>query len=74
MVIRVSSYSQRGQKLAVELVFDLHVLRLQHPDAFLLVPLVDFFVHGLFLDNVLGDVETFASALLVQHGCPVCGF
>lgn len=57
--------SQCSQKLAIELFLDLHVLSLQHANAFLLVPLVDLFVHGLFLDDILGDVQALPGTLLV---------
>ena len=40
---------------------------------FLLVALVDFFVHGLALHDVPVDVERLARTLLVQDGCSVGG-
>jgi len=59
--------------MTMELLFDLHVLRLQHANTLLLIAFIDFFVHGLFLNNLLGDVECLAGALLMQHRSPVGG-
>lgn len=47
---------------------------MQHAGALLLVSVIDFFVHGFFLNDVFGDVERSAGAFLVQHGCSVGGF
>ena len=43
--------------MAVELLFNLQVLSLQHADTLLCVALVDFLIHGFSLDNLLGDVK-----------------
>lgn len=60
--------------MVFELVFDLLVLALEHENAFFLVSLIDFFIHGFFLNNLLSDVEGLARALLMQHRSPVCRF
>jgi hypothetical protein len=60
--------------VAVELLFDLHVLSLQHADTLLCVALVDFFIHGFSFDNLLGDVKALACAFLVQHRGPIGRF
>ena len=56
-----------GEEMAAELFFNLQVLGLQHPDALLLVSLVDFLIHGLVFDDVLGDVQSLAGALFVEQ-------
>lgn len=59
---------QCSQKLLIELFLNSHALHLQHADAFLSVPLVNFFIHRLFLDNILADTQALSGALPVQHG------
>lgn len=65
--------SKGSEEMATELLFDLQVLSLQHADALLLIPFVNLLIHGFILDDLLRDVEGFASALFVEHGGTVCG-
>jgi hypothetical protein len=56
-----------SQQVAVELLFDLQGLVLQHEDSLCLVTLVDFLVHALFLNNLFSDMKRPASATFVQR-------
>lgn len=57
--------------MTMELLFNLHVLGLQHADPLFLVALIDFFIHGFFLHDLLGDVERLARTFPVEHGSTV---
>ena len=56
-----------SQQVAVEFLFDLQGLVLQHEDSLCLVTLVDFLVHALFLNNLFSDMKRPASATFVQR-------
>jgi len=58
----------------MELLFNLHVLGLQHADTLFLVTLINFFVHGFFLDDLLGDMERLARTFPVEHRSTVGRF
>lgn len=65
-VLATRTHCQSSQKLTVQLLLNLHVLGLQHADAFLLIPLIELLVHGLFFDDFSTHVEPFAGAFVVE--------
>ena len=70
-MLATSAHGQCSQELAVELLFDLQILRLQHAYTLLLVSLVEFFVHSFFLDELPANIQPFASALVMQLRRPL---
>lgn len=58
----------------MELSFQLSGVSFEEGEAFLLITLIYFFIHGFFLDDLLGDVERLAGTLLVEHRGSVCRF
>lgn len=58
----------------MELGFQLGGVSSEECETFLLITLVYFLVHGFFLDDLLGDVESLAGTLLVEHRGSVCRF
>lgn len=61
-------------EIAVELGLQLHRLSVQHTVDFLLVAVIDLFVHGFSFNNFPTDEESLAGPLLVQAGGPVGRF
>lgn len=63
-----------SHEIAVELGLQLHRLSVQHTVDFLLVAVIDLFVHGLAFNDFPADEESLAGPLLVQAGGPVGRF
>ena len=57
-----------GDQLALEPLLYLLVLGLEHDDLSFWQAFVDLLVHRLVFDNLLGNVQGLAGALLVQNG------
>ncbi|KAL3710135.1 hypothetical protein TMatcc_003927 [Talaromyces marneffei ATCC 18224] len=51
----------------MELSFQLSGVGFEEGETFLLITLIYFLVHGFFLNNLLGDMESLAGTLLVEH-------
>lgn len=74
LLLLLPAHGHGSHEVAMELGFQLSGVSFEECEAFLLITLIYFLVHGFFLNNLLGDLESLAGTLLMENRGSVCRF